>query len=164
MVSPFFKEAELRGAAIYAVPGSPDVLEDTTNLIRAQGPKEGVEVRVLPGMSFLNQPLAEIEFDYSLGLQVVLPLTHLQPGLFSDRLALMACQIETRSQPLNAPRVELTMKFLLKTYPPEHVVTLLWSDGLSEYKMEPKRMALKDLTREYGEGNVFASLYVPPLV
>ena len=56
----------------------PDVLEDTTNLIRTRGATEGVEVKVLPGVSFLDQVLAEIAFDFSLGLQVVLPLTHLQ--------------------------------------------------------------------------------------
>lgn len=76
---------------MYAVPGSPDVLEETSNLIRVRGMKEGVEVKVLPGVSFLDQVLAEIEFDFSLGLQIVLPLTHLQQGLFNARLALMVC-------------------------------------------------------------------------
>ncbi|MGB2632859.1 MAG: SAM-dependent methyltransferase [Candidatus Acidiferrum sp.] len=42
MVAALFKEAELTGAAVYAVPGSADVLEDTTNLIRIKGRKEGV--------------------------------------------------------------------------------------------------------------------------
>jgi tetrapyrrole methylase family protein/MazG family protein len=163
MVAALFKEAALRGEAVYAVPGSPDVLEETTNLIRVQGMKEGVDVKVLPGVSFLDQVLAEIEFDFSLGLQVVLPLTHLQPGLFNERLALMVCQIEARTDPLDKPRVDLTMEFLLKAYPPEHVVTLLWTDGLPGYKTQAKRMALKDLTREYGEAKFFASLYVPPL-
>jgi uncharacterized protein YabN with tetrapyrrole methylase and pyrophosphatase domain len=37
----------------------PDVLEDTTNLIRTRGATEGVEVKVLPGVSFLDQVLAE---------------------------------------------------------------------------------------------------------
>jgi uncharacterized protein YabN with tetrapyrrole methylase and pyrophosphatase domain len=46
-----------------------DVLEDTTNLIRRPGATEGVEVKVLPGVSFLYQLLAEIALDFSLGLQ-----------------------------------------------------------------------------------------------
>ena len=164
MVAALFKEAALRGQAVYAVPGSPDVLEDTTNLIRVRGAKEGVEVRVLPGVSFLDQVLGEIRFDFSLGLQVVLPLTHLQRGLFNERLALMVCQIEARGNPLDRPRVDLTMELLLKAYPPEHAVTLLWTDGLPDYKTQSKSMALKDLAREYGEAKFFASLYVPPLV
>jgi hypothetical protein len=100
----------------------PDVLEDTTNLIRTRG-----------------------------------------DGLFNERVALMVCQIEASSNPLDKPRVDLTVEFLLKVYPPEHVVTLLWTDGLPEYKTQENSMALKDLIREYSEAKFFASLYVPPL-
>jgi tetrapyrrole methylase family protein/MazG family protein len=164
MVIALLKEAALRGEAVYAVPGSPDVLEDTTNLIRDWGTKQGVEVKVLPGVSFLDQALAEINLDYTLGLQVVLPLTHLQHGLFTKRLALMVCQIEATNDALKNPRVDLTMEFLLKVYPPDHFATLIWTDGLPDYKMQSKTIALKDLAREYGEVKFFASLYVPPVV
>lgn len=54
MVSALLKEAVIRGEAVFAVPGSPDVLEDTTNLIRSRGAKEGIEVSVLPGVSSLD--------------------------------------------------------------------------------------------------------------
>jgi tetrapyrrole methylase family protein/MazG family protein len=162
MVSALLKEAALRGEAVYAVPGSPDVLEETTNLIRSRGSKEGVEVTVLPGVSFLDQALAETNFDFSLGLQVVLPLTHLQHGFFTNRLALIVCQIEATSLQLDSPRVDLTMKFLLRAYLPDHPVTLIWTDGLPAYKLQSKVMALKDLAREYGEAKFFASLDVPP--
>jgi hypothetical protein len=65
-----------------------------------------------------------VGWGFSFGLQLVLPLTHLQHGLFNARLALMVCQIEARSNPLDKPRVDLTMEFSLKALPPEHVVTL----------------------------------------
>ena len=55
------------------------------------------------------------------------------------------------------------MEPLLKTNPPEHVVTLLWTDGLPDYNTQAKSMALTDLTQEYGEAKFFASLYVPRL-
>ena len=84
-------------------------------------------------------------------------------GLFNERLALMVCQIEARSNPLDKPRVDLTVEFLLKLHPPEHVVTLLWTDGLPEYKTQAKSMVLKDLIREYGDLKFLASLYGPPL-
>jgi hypothetical protein len=74
----------------------------------------------------------------------MLPLTHLQHGLFNERLALMVCQIEARSNPLDKPRVGLTMEFLLKAYPSEHVVTLLRTDGLPGDNTQAKSMALKD--------------------
>jgi tetrapyrrole methylase family protein/MazG family protein len=163
MVSALLKEAALHGEAVFAVPGNPGLLEDTTNLLRLKGPKEGVEIRVLPGVSFLDQILAEMNFDFSLGLQIVLPLTHLQPGFFTNRLALLVCQIEAASLPQDRPRVDLTMKFLLQAYPPDHVVTLIWTDGLPAYQTQSKSIALQDLVREYGEGKFFASLYVPPI-
>jgi hypothetical protein len=53
------------------------------------------------------------------------------------------------------------MEPLLKTNPPEHVVTLLWTDGLPDCNTQAKSMALTDLTQEYGEAKFFASLYVP---
>ena len=67
MVAALFKEVALRGEAVYAVPGSPDGLEETTNLIRVRGVKEGAEVRVLPGVSFLDQVLAEINSTFLWG-------------------------------------------------------------------------------------------------
>src|SRR5262249_29607140 len=69
MVSVLLKEVALRGEIIYAVPGSPDVLEDTTKLLRLRGPKEGVEIRVFHGVSFLDQVLAEVNHDFCDGLQ-----------------------------------------------------------------------------------------------
>jgi hypothetical protein len=56
-------------------------------------------------------------------------------------LALMVCQIEARSNPLDKPRVDLTKEFLLKAYPPEHAVTLLWTLKIicaSAVQREPK--------------------------
>jgi hypothetical protein len=55
------------------------------------------------------------------------------------------------------------MEFLLRSYPPHHPVTLLWTDGLPDYKTQTRVIALADLAREYGEVKFFASLYVPPL-
>jgi tetrapyrrole methylase family protein / MazG family protein len=67
IVAALFKEGALCGEAVYAIPESPDVLEETANLIRVRGVKDGVEVKVLPGVSFLDQVLAEIKFDFSMG-------------------------------------------------------------------------------------------------
>jgi tetrapyrrole methylase family protein / MazG family protein len=163
IVAALFKEAELAGSAVYAVPGSADVLEDTTNLVRERGTKEGVEVKVISGVSFLDLALAEINFDFSLGLQVVLPLTHLKTGLITTRLGMLVCQIEAASNSLDAPRVDLTVEFLLKEYPPGHLVTLIWTDGLPAYKTHSKVMELRNLVREYGEAKFYSSLYVPPI-
>ncbi|MGB6483448.1 MAG: SAM-dependent methyltransferase [Candidatus Acidiferrales bacterium] len=163
MVKALFKEVELRGQAIYAVPGSPVVLEDTTRLLRLRGAKKHIEVRLIHGLSFLELALAEINCNFLGGLQIVLPLTHLREGRYRRDSPLMACQIDARSLPLDKPRVDLTMAWLLESYPPEHSVTLIWTDGLPCYETQSKVIELKNLVREYGDGRYFASLYVPPL-
>jgi tetrapyrrole methylase family protein/MazG family protein len=162
IVSALLKEAALRGKAIYGLPGSPVFLEDTTRLLRLRGAAEGVEIRVVHGLSFLELALAEVNCDCR-GLQIVLPLAHLQEGRYRKDLPLIVCQIEAGSLPLDKPRVDLTMKWLLERYPVDHSVTLIWTDGLPSYETQSKVMALKDLAREYGERKFFASLYVPPL-
>jgi uncharacterized protein YabN with tetrapyrrole methylase and pyrophosphatase domain len=157
------KEATARGQAAYALPGSPAVLEDTTRLLQLRGPAAGVQIRVVHGLSFLEPALAAINFDFGLGLQIGLPRTHILPRRYNPRLPLLVCQIEARNRPADAPRVDLTMKWLLGTYRPDHAVTLIWTAGLPGYEIEIKVIALKDLALEYGEGKYLSSLYIPPI-
>ncbi|HTZ30821.1 MAG TPA: hypothetical protein VMH31_00085, partial [Methylomirabilota bacterium] len=82
---------------------------------------------------------------------------------FTTKLAILVCQIEAAQLPGDEPRVDLTMEWLLKAYPPEHRVTLVWTDGLPEYRTKTQTMELKDLAREYGRAKYFASLFVPPV-
>jgi uncharacterized protein YabN with tetrapyrrole methylase and pyrophosphatase domain len=163
MVSALLKEVELRGTATYALPGSPVFLEDTTRLLRAKGRASGVEVKLVHGLSFVEEALGQLNLDFDEGLQVVLPWTHLEPGRFTPKLALLVCQIEAQNLPQAEGRVDLTMEWLLKAFPANHPVTLIWTDGLPDYRTQTRKTELKDLAREYGESKFFSSLYVPPL-
>ena len=49
------QEAAFNGRAVYAVPGSPFVLEETTRLLRLQGPSRGIDIEVRDGMSFSSR-------------------------------------------------------------------------------------------------------------
>jgi uncharacterized protein YabN with tetrapyrrole methylase and pyrophosphatase domain len=163
MVSALLKEAELHGKVTYALPGSPVFLEDTTRLLRERGAKAGVEIRVVHGLSFLEKAFEQLNLDFRDGLQFVLPRTHLETGRFTTMLPLLVSQIEVMRLPTDEPRVELTMEWLLKAYPAEQPVTLIWTDGLPEYKTQTRVVKLKDLARECGTAKYFASLYVPAL-
>jgi tetrapyrrole methylase family protein/MazG family protein len=163
IASALLKEATLRGHAVYALPGSPVVLEDTTRLLRLRGEDAGVELRVVHGVSFLDLVLASINFDFSMGLQILLPLAHLQRQRFRTDLPLLVCQIQAASLPSDRPRADLTMKWLLEAYPPDHPSTLLWTDRWPAHETHSKGIPLRDLAREYGEGKFYASLFVPPL-
>jgi tetrapyrrole methylase family protein / MazG family protein len=160
MAAALIKEADIRGHAVYAVPGSPFVLEDTSRLLKRQGATAGVEIRIIHGMSFLEPALSVINHDDA-GLQIVLPRTHVQRGRFSPHLPLLVCQIEATSSSFEPSRVDLTMEWLLKTYPPNHAVTLIWTEGFPDYETQSKIIELRNLNLEYGEAKYFASLYVP---
>lgn len=145
MVDALMQEATTTGSAVYAVPGDPNILEDTTTLLRARGRAAGIEVKVVTGLSFIEVALNAIEYDASHGLQIVLPRRHLSAGLFSTRLALLVCQIEAKVQPTDPPAVGQTIEWLLKSYPADHLVTLIWTKGLPAYNIEHKSLALGDL-------------------
>jgi len=164
IVSALLKEATLHGQVVYAVPGSPAVLEDTTRLLQERRGIDGLQVNVIHGLSFVEEALAQVNVAASDGLQVVLPRTHLESGRFTSKLGMLVCQIEVTRLPSDEPRVDLTAQWLLKAYPPDHRVTLIWTDGLPEYRTQNRTMKLKDLVREYGKAKYSASLYVPPIL
>jgi tetrapyrrole methylase family protein / MazG family protein len=163
IVSALLREAALAGRVTYALPGSPVFLEDTTRILRQRGHAAGVEVRVVHGLSFVEEALGLLNLDFGEGLQIVLPRTHLETGHFTNELALLVCQIEAKRLSSDEPRVDLTMNWLLRAFPPDHPVTLVWTDGLPDYKTQTLHLKLKNLPREYGSAKYFSSLYVPPL-
>jgi len=153
MAEVLMKEAEIRGHAIYAVPGSPFVFEHTVRLLRQQSAAARVEIRIIHGMSFLGPALSVISPPNDPGLQIVLPY-HLQPGRFSTHLPLLVCQIDAKNS-------YSVMEWLLRAYPPTHAVTLIWTEGLPRYQTLSNIIVLRDLNRECGPGKFYASLYVP---
>ncbi len=163
MVSALLKEAQLGGNVTYALPGSPVFLEDTTRMLRERGKAAGVDIRIVHGLSFMEEALSQLNLDFADGLQIVLPWTHLETGRFTTRLHLLIAQIEAKRLPTDGARVDLTMEWLLKAYPPDHQVTLIWTDGLPAYTTHTRAMALKNLAEEYGESKFFSSLFVPAL-
>ena len=123
----------------------------------------GVQATLVHGLSFVEEALGQLNLDFAEGLQVVLPWTHLEPGRFTPRLALLVCQIEAQRLPQDEPRVDLTTKWLRKAFPADHPVTLIWTDGLPDYRTQTLKIELQGLADRYGKTKYFASLYVPPL-
>ena len=56
-------ETARTGDVVYAVPGSPAVAEKTVLLLRGQAPAAGIELEILPGMSFLEILFCRLGFD-----------------------------------------------------------------------------------------------------
>jgi tetrapyrrole methylase family protein/MazG family protein len=141
---------------IYAVPGHPLVGEETVQRIVALAQEKNCEVRLVPGLSFVEAALIALGIDPLDGLQIVDATTlaeHLHPSLDPDLPALVG-QLHSRRL---AAEVKLT---LLNLYPAEHEVTLLRSLGTPEATTEAVLLHELDHSRDIDH---LTSLYVPPL-
>jgi tetrapyrrole methylase family protein/MazG family protein len=116
---------------VYVVPGHPWVGESSTGLICEAAEAEGVPVRVVGGVSFIESVLQAVGVDAMDGIQVMdamlLALSH-HPQVLGDRNLLLG---QCYSRQL-ASDVKLT---LLNLYPDDHPVTVVRAAGTSREDM-----------------------------
>ncbi len=141
---------------IYAVPGHPLVGESSVQRILARARQEGLAVRLVEGLSFIEPVLSRLGLDGLAGLQLAdatdLAAAH-HPPLDPDRPALIG-QLYSRRL---ASQVKLT---LMNAYPDDHPVTLVQAAG-TEAEMTVT-LPLCDLDRGRQVDHL-TTLYVPPL-
>ena len=65
------RRADAGEPVLYAVPGSPLVAEKTVSLVRAMAADRGIDVAILPAMSFLETLYARLAIDPIAGITVV---------------------------------------------------------------------------------------------
>jgi tetrapyrrole methylase family protein/MazG family protein len=141
---------------IYAVPGHPLVGEASVQRILLGAAAEGLPVRLVDGLSFLEPVLDLLGLDALAGLQLAdatdLAAAH-HPALDPDRPALIG-QLYSRRL---ASEVKLT---LMNAYPEEHPVTLVRAAGTGQ--ASGVTLALYELDRRDDVDHLTA-LYLPPL-
>lgn len=140
----------------YAVPGHPFVAEATCPEIAKQAKEEGISLRVIDGLSFLEPTFRALGFDPfpDLVLADAMMLSMRQtPGLSPSSPALVA-QIYSRAV---ASQVKLT---LMAVYPDEHPVKLVHGAGTTEECVEEIPLYAIDQGDRLG---LLSSLYIPPL-
>ncbi len=108
---------------LYAVPGHPLVAEDSVRLILERAEEEGLQVELLPAVSFLDAVFSALRLDPGAGLQVLDGLLLQQRPPLPSRPAVIT-QVYSR---LIASEVKLT---LLELYPPEHPVAVIRAAGV----------------------------------
>lgn len=140
------------GDVVYAVPGDPLVAEATVRGLLDAARSGGPEVRLIPGVSFVEAVLHMLELDpLQLGLQIV---DALEPFADPTRPALFA-QVHGR-------RVASHLKIaLLERYPPAHRVKLVSAAGVSGEERADE-LELAELDRNELSGHL-STLYVPAL-
>ena len=141
---------------LYAVPGHPLVGESSVQRILALARQQGLTVRLVEGLSFVEPVLSRLEIDTLDGLQLAdatdLAVAH-HPPLDPDRPALIG---QLYGQRL-ASEVKLT---LMNGYPDDHRVTLVRAAGTGAG--EVRELPLYELDRGQ-EIDHLTTLYVPPL-
>jgi len=141
---------------IYAVPGHPFVAESTCPEIARLGCDEGLAVRIVEGLSFLEPTFSAIGLDPypRLTLFDALTLGDLHVPTFAPDAPVLIAQIYSR---LVASEVKSTLTTI---YPDQHPVRLIHAAGTKDQIVE--NLALYEIDRSEHSG-LLTSLYVPSL-
>ncbi|MEH7108266.1 nucleoside triphosphate pyrophosphohydrolase [Bacillus sp. JJ1764] len=138
---------------IYGVPGHPLVAERTVQLLLAEGPKQGLDIVIGGGQSFLDAIFASLKVDPVEGFQLL-------DGTALHKDQLMVNQHMIISQVYDqfiASNVKLT---LMEKLPDDYEVTIVTAAGSDQEIMET--VPLYELDRNVSINNL-TSVYVPPV-
>jgi tetrapyrrole methylase family protein/MazG family protein len=141
---------------LYAVPGHPLVGEESVQRVLELAKESDVEVRIVPGLSFIEAALVSLDIDPLDGLQIVdatVLAERLHPNLDPDLPALVG-QLYSRRV---ASEAKLT---LMNLYPAEHQVTVLRALGTPQATTEQVLLYELDHLQDIDH---LSSLYVPSL-
>ncbi|MEN4013659.1 MAG: nucleoside triphosphate pyrophosphohydrolase [Bellilinea sp.] len=144
------------GGVTYAVPGHPFVAEATAPEIVRQAEQNGIPVRVIDGMSFLEPVFSALRLDPfpRLALLDALEIGRLHtPGFAPDTAALIT-QIYDR---MSAAMVKTALD---PVYPDEHPVRLVHAAGTASQRVEDVPLYAIDRSPHLG---LMTALYLPPL-
>lgn len=141
---------------IYAVPGHPLVAESTSPEIARLAREEGLTLRIVEGISFLEPTFSALSLDPypRLALCDALTLGSAHVPSFAPNSPVLIAQIYSR---LVASEVKSTLNAI---YPDEHRVRLVHAAGTKDQLVED--LALYEVDRSEHLG-LLTSLYVPPL-
>ncbi|MFZ5646227.1 MAG: nucleoside triphosphate pyrophosphohydrolase [Bacillota bacterium] len=142
------------GDVLYAVPGHPLVAEESVDLILEGAAGKGHEVRIIPGMSFIDSLLAAVKTSPSKGLHVI-------DGLRLDRqvpdpsVSTVVTQAYSR---LVMSDIKLS---LMEHYPDDHVVQVVTAAGVpGEEHIEECPLYAMDRVSKV---NHLTSVFIPPV-
>ncbi|MGP1367345.1 MAG: SAM-dependent methyltransferase [Schwartzia sp. (in: firmicutes)] len=137
---------------VYAVPGSPFVAERTVQLLRERAEGAGVELLLLPGMSFAELFYSRLGIDPIDGLVIV---DAGDVAALPARLP-MGCIVTQVYSPAVASETKLS---LMERFPDEYEIVYAHHLGLPEESL--RRIPLYALDRQVDIDHL-TSLYLPP--
>jgi len=137
---------------VYAVPGSPLVAEKTVALIRSLASEYGIDVTIVPGMSFIELLYARLGVDPIDGLTVI-DAGDLETLPVDLKTALVVTQVYNRQV---ASEAKLA---LMEYYPDDYLITVVRNLGLADEEI--RSIPLFELDRLPAIDHL-TSVYVPP--
>jgi tetrapyrrole methylase family protein/MazG family protein len=169
MAEIIIKDAKSSGNVVFAVPGNPFILEETTSLIMKEAKKEGLSVKVIEGMSFLESMFVELGLDLSQGLQIVNLAKLLKEGKkgISPKMGciIFSLTLPLSSQPTGKGEMvfDKVRDYLIDVYPSQHRVFLVKTAEMPPYENKILSCQLSELNRKKRFINDLTSLYIPAL-
>jgi tetrapyrrole methylase family protein/MazG family protein len=141
---------------LYAVPGHPFVAEATASEVVRRARAEGLPVRVIDGLSFLEPVFTALGIDPYPNLALIdgLELAAAHMPNFPPSAPALIAQLHSS---LVAAEIKLT---LAKVYPKEHPVRLVHAAGTPQQVIEDLTLYEIDHSPHIGP---LTSLYLPPL-
>ncbi len=156
IVSRLLELAHRPGGVLYAVPGHPFFAEAISVEIAARASTEGLPVRVIPGLSFIEPVLAALKINplphFSIIDAIELGRLHVPP--FPPNMPALITQLGSKQLASDARRV------LNSVYPGEHRVVLVHAAGSWQEMLEEVSLSEIDHSRHIG---MQTALYLPPL-
>ncbi len=145
------RQAAIGKKVVYAVPGSPLVAEKTVMLIRQLAGEQGIAVRILPGMSFLEVLYTRLAIDPIEGITVLdaADLSAIPPKLMT---ALVVTQVYNHYVASEAKLV------LMEYYPDDYEVIVVKNLGLPDEQLLTIPLFELDRVQEIDH---LTSVYVP---
>ncbi|WP_462409993.1 bifunctional methyltransferase/pyrophosphohydrolase YabN [Neobacillus sp. Marseille-QA0830] len=138
---------------IYAVPGHPLVAERTVQLLLEEGPKQGIEVKIGGGQSFIDALFISVKVDPVEGFQL-LDGTDIHPRQLQMDQHIIISQVYDQ---FVASDVKLV---LMEKYPEDYGVVIVTAAGSKDEVIQ--KVPLYELDRQMTVNNL-TSVYVPPV-
>ncbi len=147
-----FEEAKA-APLVYAVPGNPLVAEESVELILKEGKDAGLQIEVLPAMSFLDALYTVLNLNPAAGIHIVdgLRLGEQKPD---PRVGNIIIQVYNK---LVASDVKLS---LMEYYPEDHLTTVIRAAGVPDWQ-RIEQHPLHDLDHLDWLDHL-TSIYLPP--
>lgn len=140
------------GQVLYAVPGHPLVAEDSVRILKEKAQAKGIQVRILPAMSFLDVLFSSLNLDPIKGFKL---MDALEAGSYPDpAVANLVTQVYS---PLIASDLKLK---LMDYYPEDYLITVIKAAGHPELE-KSQEVPLFELDR-LDWVDYLTSVYVPP--